>query len=166
MSLYAPLPMDRVNFVNPGDAITVGDRALTSVKPSAFDNPITTGFHDDRSGALFTSDCFGALLSDVPQSATDLSEAELRQGQIFWATVESPWLHKVDNARFARELEGIRQIEPTMVLSSHLPAAPGTMLDDLLASLEAVPTARPFVGPDQAALEQLLAQMTAGVPAA
>jgi L-ascorbate metabolism protein UlaG (beta-lactamase superfamily) len=30
MSLFAPLPMDRVNFVNPGDRITVGDRTLGS----------------------------------------------------------------------------------------------------------------------------------------
>jgi hypothetical protein len=30
------------------------------------------------------------------------------------------------------------------------------------ASLEAAPTAQPFVGPDQAALEQMLAQVTAG----
>ena len=34
--------------------ITVGDRTLTAVKPPVFDNPITTGFYDDRSGALFS----------------------------------------------------------------------------------------------------------------
>jgi hypothetical protein len=34
------------------------------------------------------------------------------------------------------------------------------MTDRLLASLEAAPAARPFVGPDQAALEEMLAQMT------
>ncbi len=51
-----------------------------------------------------------------------------------------------------------------MVLSSHLPAASGAMLERLLGSLEAAPTAQPFVGPDQAALEQMLAQMTAGGP--
>jgi len=49
-----------------------------------------------------------------------------------------------------------------MILSSHLPAAPGSMCDQLLASLENVPAAQPFVGPDQAALEQMLAQLTAG----
>jgi hypothetical protein len=36
------------------------------------------------------------------------------------------------------------------------------MIDQLLASLAAVPDARPFVGPDQVALEQMLVQMTAG----
>jgi flavorubredoxin len=47
MSLSAPLPMDRVHLLNPGQKITVGDRTLTAVKPPAFDNPVTTGFHDD-----------------------------------------------------------------------------------------------------------------------
>jgi len=53
-------------------------------------------------------------------------------------------------------------MDPTMILSSHLPAASGAMLERLLGSLEAVPSAQPFVGPDQAALEQMLAQMTGG----
>ena len=38
------------------------------------------------------------------------------------------------------------------------------MIDRLLASLEAVPSAPPFVAPDQAALEQMLTEMTAGAP--
>jgi hypothetical protein len=40
----------------------------------------------------------------------------------------------------------------------------GFMTDRLLGSLEAVPTAEPFVGPDQIALEQLLVQMSTGKP--
>jgi flavorubredoxin len=161
MSLFDPLPMDRLNLVNPGESITVGDRTLTAFKPPAFDNPTTTGFLDDRSGALFSSDCFGALLQAVPDDAADLSEAELREGQVFWGTVDAPWLHKVDRAAFARELDGIRRMDPTMVLSSHLPAARG-MTDRLLASLGSVPDTPPFVGPDQTGLEQMLLEMAAG----
>jgi flavorubredoxin len=164
MSLSAPLPMDRIHLVNPGQKITIGDRTLTAIKPPAFDNPVTTGFHDDKSGALFSADCFGGVLSAVPENAADLSNEDLRQGQVLWATVDSPWLHNVERAALAKNLNAIRQIEPAMVLSSHLPAAPGTMIERLLASLEAVPAAQPFVGPDQAVLEQMLAQMTAGAP--
>lgn len=160
MSLSAPLPMDRVYLVNPGEKITVGDRTLSAVRPPAFDNPSTTGFYDDKSGAFFSSDCFGALLSAVPQNAADLSDKDLRDGQVFWATLDSPWLHKVDRTAFARELDGIRQMAPKMILSSHLPAAPGRMTERLLASLATACTAQPFVGPNQAALEQMLAQMT------
>ncbi len=160
MSLAAPLPMDRVYLLNPGEKITVGNRTLTGFRPPAFDNPSTTGFYDDKSGILFSSDCFGALLSAVPENAADLPEADLRDGQIAWATIDSPWLHKVDRNAFAKELEGIRRMEPKMVLSSHLPPAPGRLTEKLLKSLAAVPAAQPFVGPNQAALEQMLKQMT------
>jgi flavorubredoxin len=156
MGLAAPLPMDRVYLVNPGQRVNVGDRTLTAVRPPAFDNPITTGLRDDRSGIFFSSDCFGAMLDEVPESAEDISEDVLRQGQVFWATVDSSWLHTVDRAVFASELDRIRALNPTLVLSSHLPAASGLSIERLLGALAAVPDAPPFVGPDQAALEQML----------
>jgi flavorubredoxin len=155
MGLAMPLPMDRVYLVNPGQSVDVGDRRLTAIRPPAFDNPITQGLYDDGSGALFSSDCFGALLDDVPESVDDLSEEELRQGQVFWGTVDSAWLHHVDRAAFASELNRVRVLEPRMILSSHLPAAPGSSLERLLDALAHVPDAVPFVGPDQAALEQM-----------
>jgi len=160
MGLSTPLPLDRVYLVNPGEKISVGTRTLTAVKPPAFDNPSTTGFYDDKSGVFFSSDCFGALLSAVPRNAADLSDADLRDGQVFWATVDSPWLHKADRSVFAKELDSIRKMAPKMVLSSHLPPAPSHMTERLLASLAAAPGAQPFVGPNQAALEQMLKKMT------
>ena len=160
MSLAAPLPMDRVHLVNPGQTVDVGDRTLTAVRPPAFDNPITTGLRDERSGIFFSSDCFGALLDEMPECAEDLSDGAVRKGQVFWATVDSSWLHKVDRAVFASELDRIRGLEATMILSSHLPAARGSSMERLLDALAAVPDASPFVGPDQAALEQILAGIT------
>ena len=141
----------------------MGDRTLTAVRPPAFDNPITTGLRDERSGIFFSSDCFGALLDEVPECAEDLSDEALRQGQVFWATVDSSWLHTVDRAVFASELDRIRALEPTMVLSSHLPAARGSSLERLLGALAEVPDAPAFVGPDQAALEQMLAAIDRGL---
>jgi flavorubredoxin len=165
MSLSAPLPMDRVHLLNPGQRLVLGDRTLTALRPPTFDNPCTTGLHDDRTGVLFSADTFGALLSHVPTSAADLTEDELRDGQVLWATLDSPWLHSVDGPAFAGQLDAVRALEPTMVLSSHLPAAPGRLVDRLLATLALVPGSPAFVGPDQAALEQMLAGMTTGAPA-
>jgi flavorubredoxin len=161
MGLASPLPLDRVYLVNPGEKVTVGDRTLTAFKPPVFDNPCTTGFYDEKSGVLFSSDCFGALLQSIPENAADLSDTDLRDGQVFWATIDSPWLHKVDRNAFAQKLDEVRRMAPKMVLSSHLPPAPGHLIDRLLASLAAAPGAQPFVGPNQAALEQMLKAMTA-----
>jgi flavorubredoxin len=162
MSLSAALPMDRVYLINPGQSVDVGDRVLTAVRPPAFDNPITTGLRDGRSGIFFSSDCFGALLDEVPESAEDVPAEALHRGQVLWATADSSWLHAVDRTMFAGELDRVRALEPTMILSSHLPAARGSSVERLLGALAAVPDAPAFVGPDQAALEQMLAGMTGG----
>jgi hypothetical protein len=163
LSTSAPLPLDRVYLLNPGQRLRVGDRTLTAMRPPVFDNPSTTGFVDDKTGVFFSSDCFGALLQEIPEDAGELSARDLREGQVLWATIDSPWVHKVDRATFGKELADLRSMDPRMVLSSHLPAAPGQMLPQLVESLEAVPDAPTFVGPDQAALEQMLAEMT-GAP--
>jgi flavorubredoxin len=162
LSLSAPLPMDRVHLANPGETITVGDRKLTALRPPSFDNPATTGFFDNKSGVLFSSDCFGALLAAPPQNAADLSPKELKDGQILWATLDAPWLHKVDMQALTRELNAIRKMEPAMILSSHLPAAGREMTERVLSTLADVPSAPPFIAPNQAALEQMLQGMQAG----
>ena len=156
-----PLPMDRVHLVNPGQRVTIGQRTLTAFKPPVYDNSVTTAFHDDASGALFTADCFGALLTDIPQSAADLSDGDLRTGQTTWVTIDSPWIYGLDRDMFAGELDRIRAVEPTVVLSDHLPPAPGTMLGRMLDTLAAAPDAAPFMGPDQLALQQMLEAATA-----
>jgi len=162
MSLFNPLPMDRLYLLNPGQKLKVGDRTLAAFKPPVFDNPSTTGFLEESSGVVFSSDCFGALLQEVPENAADLTDDQLREGQVFWATVDSPWLHKTDEALLGKELDAIRAMKPKMVLSSHLPAASGDMIDKLIASLLAAPKTQPFSGPDQAALEQMMKEMMAG----
>ncbi len=163
LSLFAPLPMDRLYLLNPGESLDVGDRQLTGVKPPTFDNPATMGLFDSKSRVLFSSDCFGALMSDPAENANDMAPDVLHQGQIAWTTVDSPWLHKVDEGKFAAELNTIRQMEPAMVLSSHLPPAQ-SMTDTLLDALVDASRAEPFVGPNQAALEMMLAQMTGAEP--
>jgi len=81
---------------------------------------------------------------------------DLRDGQVVWATIDSPWLHKVNKETFAGELARIRQMAPKLILSSHLPAATGLFMDRFLDALATAPAAQPFVGPNQAALEQML----------
>lgn len=166
LNLCAPLPPNRINLVNPGEKIHLGDRTLTGVRPPAYDNPVSTGFVDDRTGVLFSSDAFGALLPrEIPERADELDRDKLREGQVRWATIDSPWLHNIDTDLYAGILDRIRHIRPTMVLSGHLPPAPGDMLDFLLGSLAAVPHADPFEAPDQSILEAMLTQAAAGAPA-
>lgn len=160
MSTEHPLPMDRVYLLNPGQSLDVGDRTLTAFRPPLFDNPATVGFFDERTGVCFSSDCFGgplpsAELAEGPD-ARDLAPQGLHDAQVFWTSVDSPWVENVDAQRFQDSWRLLRERAPELVLSTHLPAAPG-ITGRMIDTLSAVAGLAPFVGPDQAALEQLLA---------
>ena len=159
MGLSKPLPPDRVYFLNPGQQISLGDRTLTAVTPPTFDNPSTTGCYDSRSKALLSADYFGAVLSAPAEEAGSISESDLREGQLLWETIDHPWVRKVDRRKLLEDLDSIRRMDPRLILSGHLPPASG-LTGSFLDTLAKAPDAAPYVGPDQAALENLLAQMS------
>ena len=165
LGLEREVPPERVFLLNPGQSLDVGDRTLTAFRPPAFDSPATTGLLDDTTGTCFSSDCFGAPLTSPDLVDSDDIAAvpadDLVAGQRLWATVDSPWLAGVDRDRFRASLEPLRRLDPPVVLSSHLPPARAAM-PQLLTMLDGATDAEPFVGPDQAALEALLADMEPG----
>lgn len=169
LSIEGPVPPDRMHLLNPGQSLDVGDRTLTAFRPPVFDSPATTGFVDDSTGTMFSSDCFGAPVSSAEfAAASDVAEvpaAELDQGQRLWTTVDSPWVHGVDRAAFRRSLEPMRALDPSLLLSTHLPPATGR-IQEFLDRLAQAPDEPPFVGPDQAAIEAMMAAMPAPVPSA
>jgi glyoxylase-like metal-dependent hydrolase (beta-lactamase superfamily II) len=159
MSTEWEIPLDRVFLLNPGQALDVGDRQLHAFRPPLFDSPATTGFLDDRSGALFSSDCFGAPIPSAELAAAADVRAvgdQVRDLQLLWASVDSPWVHRVDQALFRATVDPIRDMGASAVFSSHLPPVPHPD-DRLFETVLLAPQTPPFVGPDQAALEALLA---------
>lgn len=157
LGLYGPLAPERVYLLNPGQSLDVGDRALVSFKPPIYDAPETTGFLDTKTRALFSSDFCGAVVAEPAERAADIAASALRDGMILWATVDAPWLPLVDPSTFDAALARVRDLAPSMVLSTHLPPAMG-MLDVLLGHVRAARTATPFVGPDQNAFAAMLAR--------
>nr|ART39598.1 J526 [uncultured bacterium] len=164
LSLTEEISLDRLYMLNPGETLDVGDRQLAAIKPPTYDDPSTTGFLDTKSRALFSSDSFGALLPAAANFAEEVRLDELLQGQRLWTTMDSPWLHNIDQQRFGAQLKAIGALEPSWILSSHLPPA-STLTQTFLESLASVPDSEPFVGPNQPALEAMLAQMGQVVPA-
>ena len=154
-----PVPMHRVYFLNPGETIDVGDRVLTAVRPPLYDAPGVNGIYNDKTGAFFSIDSFGAIISSRVEDAADIPEQDLGQGFYLWHAVDQPWVHLVDENKFAKKLGQVRQMEPKTILSSHLPPAYGKT-EEFLKLMEALPRSEPFVGPTQADLEAMLAQMT------
>ena len=157
MSTTWPVPMQRVHWLNPSDSISAGDRSLTAVRPPLFDNPTTIGVYDSKSATFFSADCFGAIIPSPVQDIDEVGEADLERGMISWASADSPWLHIVAPKVFAEALEKIRELAPKRILSAHMLPAHGKT-EHFLEWLAKVPTSKPFVTPDQMALEQILSQ--------
>jgi glyoxylase-like metal-dependent hydrolase (beta-lactamase superfamily II) len=154
------VPMDRVHLLNPGQDLDVGDRRLSSFRPALFDSPATTGFLDRNTGALFSSDCFGAPLSSPELAGSETLSSvpadELRAAQLMWASADSPWVHGVDRATWPAHVGAMRAMEPSAIFSTHLPPSIGVP-DAMWDTLVEAPDGPRFTGPDQAALEEMLA---------
>jgi hypothetical protein len=158
LSTEFPVPLDRVYLLNPGQTLDVGDRTLTAFRPPLFDSPATTGFIESKRGAMFSSDCFGAPLPSAElATGSDVAAAgPVRDAQLLWASIDSPWVHSVDPAKYQATIDPVRALNPSAILSTHLP--PAVDPDDSLWDTVAMAPANPgFIGPDQQALEQLLA---------
>ncbi len=160
-SADGPLPRGRTRIVNHGDQIHVGDRVLEAVRPPLYDSPGTLGMLDRSTGAYFSSDCFGAPL---PADAAAVTTADLidptllRSAQVTWATTDSPWVTMTDRDALRAQVERIRTLEPTWILSSHLApvrGAVGLSLESILAARDA----EPKPAPTQAQIDALLAEL-------
>ncbi|MDB4962599.1 MAG: Diflavin flavoprotein [Myxococcales bacterium] len=158
LTLYHGVTPDRVYLLNPGQRLSVGDRELRVIEPLTFDAPDTTAFTDSQTGTLFSSDSFGGIVAGPAECAADLSATALRDGVVTWATIDAPWLRHVNRPTFEAATARFRELDPPVVLSSHLPPAHGLLevLLDHVATARAQPR---WVGPDQAALTALLASL-------
>ena len=159
-----PLPPERTRIVNPGDKVHVGDRILQAFRPPVYDSPGTLGFLDRSTGAYVSSDCFGAPLAagEVTAGSVDqVDPAALCAAQVAWATADSPWVTTVDRDALKTQVEAVRGLDPSVLLSSHLPPVLRGIdhsLDSILAAREAEPTP----GPTQEQIEALLAGFAPG----
>lgn len=154
------VPLDRVHLLNPGQRLDLGDRTVTGHRPPLFDNPATVGLVDDRTGTLFASDCFGGPMGSAELATCGdvraVGDDERRAAQLLWAAIDSPWVANVDTRKYRATVDAFRRLDPSAILSTHLPPAVG-LNDAMFAALDEAPDAPEFVGPDQAALEALLA---------
>ena len=157
-----PIPPERAFLVRDGSTVDIGDRTLTATRPPLFDNPGTLAFFDPKQSILFSADCFGAPFA-TPEAAlaedvAEISDDELTPAHLLWGSVDSPWSHFVEEARFADNLAKFVKSDPQTVLSTHLPPIRGD-LDRHLKTLMTLPSSAPYVTPDQAALEAFMAEM-------
>ena len=132
------LPLDRMQWVNQGEALTLPDRTLQFVRPPMFDAPSTHGVFDASTGVMWGVDSFGVALpgeayelGDVPETMLDESFALLNQ----WNT---PWLEWVDAAKFDGHLRDSELLPVTAWVSAHGPVFRGEQIADAFARTRAL----------------------------
>lgn len=162
LSTWAPVPLDRVHAIRPGDRLAVGDRTLRAIRPPLYDNPMTVGFLDEATGALFSSDAFGAIIPEPVQQAEEVPAEALAGGMVGWAASDSPWAHLVEPSRLEVVFDAVRHLQPADILSSHLPAASGRSLDRFIDVLRALPGSEPDVGPSHEEFSMMLEMASVG----
>lgn len=166
MSTWWPVPLDRVHAIRPGDRLHVGDRTLRAVAPPLYDNPMSVGLLDESTGSLFSVDSFGAVLPGPTQDVSEVPAEALAGGMLAWSLMDSPWSSMLDRTRFAAVLDGVRQLRPTRIYSSHLPAASGASLEQFLDVLGSAPDATPLEAPSHAESVAMVDAMQAEMEAA
>jgi len=152
------MPMERVQILNPGQSFSAGDRQLAALRPPLFDSPATSALYDGKTGVLFSADSFGALLPSPAEDVADVPESAFVEGFQLFNRGNHPWSALVDQKEFEKVLQTIRQLQPQIIASCHAPLARGRT-EAHLQAMAAIPIREPFVGPDQAALEAILAQL-------
>jgi len=66
------LTLERMRWVNVGEALDVGDRELVVVRPPMFDSPATRGLFDPTTGVFWATDSFGAAFPGAVYDADDI----------------------------------------------------------------------------------------------
>lgn len=157
-----PVPPERLHLVNPGERHALGDTEVVAFRPPLYDNPGTVGFFEPHTRTLVSSDCFGApqpsMQDTIVSDVAALSDEQIVAGQMMWGSADSPWVHSVDANKFATTLNEVKEFDPILTLSTHIPPIHGT-IDPHLDRLAQLPGSPPAPGLDQATLEALLAEM-------
>ena len=153
--------VSRVHMLEPGKALDAGDRQLVPIRPPVYDAPETMGFVDTRTRVLFSADAFGAVLPEAVDTIAAVAPKALRDGMAVWAAIDAPWLGHLKTSAFGTALARIERLDPTAIISGHLPQAPG-MNATLLRNLADIQRAGPTDGPDHALLDQLVAERPSG----
>ena len=124
---------------------------------------MSTGIFDESQRTLFSVDSFGAILPSPWRSS-------MRCPTTSWWAAWWPGrpstrrgCTSTDRDRLAGVLDGVRRLAPEQILSSHLPPALGR-LDAFLDVMATIPDAEPFVAPDAATFDAIVAGLGAAGP--
>jgi hypothetical protein len=157
LSLRESFDMSRIHVLEAGERLNLGDRELVAIKPPIYDAPETIGFFDTKTRVLFSADAFGALMEAPHEELAAVPEQQLRDGMAIWSGVDAPWLGIVDKQAFGHLLSDIQRLDPSAIISGHLPVASPDMTSTLLGNIMAAVSGGRIAAPDRETVEGIMA---------
>ncbi len=151
------LPIERMRWLEPGDAFDAGDRRMRLVLPPIFDGPTTRGLYDERTGVLWAVDSFAALLPGVVHERADVPDDLYDDTFALFNSLVSPWHQFLDPQRYGRHVDSVAALRPDVVASAHGPVLTGAAITDAFDRVRGMAGQPRLFGPDQAALDEMVA---------
>jgi hypothetical protein len=123
-----------------------------------YDSPTTRGLFDPMTGVYWAADAFATPLPDHTLGVADLDPEFWNDGLLLFATgALSPWLSVVDEAKFARSVERVQNLDITTIASCHSPVIEGEFIEQAFSKIRQMPSVEAPPMPDQSILDQIVA---------
>ena len=161
LALDVELPLERMRWVEPGDTLDIGDRALHFVRPPTFDSPATRGVYDTSTRLLWGADAFGALTQGEVYDAVDVPADLYDQSFAALNTWNTPWLEWTDRDRFASHVQASAALDLDVVAGAHGPVLRGAAIPDAFRRTLDLAGQAPAPAPGQPLLDQLVGALLA-----
>jgi flavorubredoxin len=151
-------PLSRCRWVTDGQALDIGDRTLTALRPPVYDSPTTRGLFDPTTGVYWAVDTFATPLPDPNIGVADLDRDFWEFGLMLFALgAVSPWLSIVDEAKFGSYVDRIQSLDIRTIAACHTPVIEGDQIARAFARVRALPSLDYPDLPDQSVLDQVIA---------
>jgi flavorubredoxin len=151
------VPPGRQRWVGPGEALDVGDRELSFLRPPLYDSPTTRVVHDPVSGVLWGADLFATPVTEPCVDATALDVDDLASGMAQFQQWGSPWLELIDRDRFDGLVTDLAARDISTIASAHGPAYLGRPAVRMAFELlRAVPDTAVGPQPGQPVLDEIV----------
>jgi flavorubredoxin len=156
MSTDIALPLNRMRWINDGEAFEAGGRTFAAIRPPIYDSPTTRGLYDPKTGVYWGSDCFAAPVDRAIDNAGDLAPDFWREGLWQFHSLLSPWHTMLDNAKFQRQVDRIQSLDIKVAAGGHTPPITGKSIDTVFDVIRNLPNAELAKPPVQADLDAML----------
>jgi flavorubredoxin len=154
-------PMNRMRWVNDGEAFDAGDRLLCAIRPPIFDSPTTRGLYDTKTRVYWGSDSFGSLVLGPTETQAEQPKEFWEQGFFAIQSLVSPWTSMADPKKYNAQIDRLAELDLSAIASAHGPVLAGDRMRDAIAFMRTMPDREAYQVPGQETLDQILLSMGA-----